>query len=373
MYRAIKRIIFETVTKFNGASYEVIGASHIKQIAGRAGRFRTARQTEEAPEGGTEPSGVLPAPTIGLISTLEESDLPLVRKAMQDKVDPIMTAGIFPPTSVLLKFAAYFPPSINFSYILLRLHELSLLHPRYHLCILKEQISIADAIQPVTTLTTKDRIIFCASPANARQLGMTTIVAAFARCVGENSSGALLDIPEVPLEILDEEISYDRNYMGRLEALHKALILYLWLSYRFAGVFIDQDMAFYVKRLVEERIDKILAEFSSSPAIRSRIQKMREETLRRVKNLESPTSDSDAPTETSDSDPAPGLADGQQGDYLGGTKLGDSVPDRLEASAESSVDLRVPNLEEEVQTTDTSEPSAAAGSAPEPYKDTASL
>ena len=266
--------------KYNGAFDEILAPNEIKQIAGRAGRFRTTTPAEAK---GTaqinESSPSIPAPNLGLVTTLEENDLPIVRKAMENEADPIMSAGIFPPTNVLMKFAAYFPPSTSFSYILLRLHEISLMHPRYKLCQLKDQVPIADTIQPVKNLTTQDRIIFCAAPANTKQKGMDVILAAFARCVGENSSGALLDIPEMPLDILDEEITLNRHYLERLEMLHKALILYLWLSYRFAGVFINQAMAFHVKELVEERIDKMLAEFSASPQVRCKIRKIREQAL----------------------------------------------------------------------------------------------
>ena len=298
MCRAIKRIIFESVSKFNGSSIQAIEPAHLKQIAGRAGRYRTALQAEspaeDSDEGKEEPKGLLSTPesSLGLVTTLEQADLPYLRRFMESEPEPIMSAGIFPPTTILLQFAAYFPPSTSFSYILLRLHELSLTHPRYHLCILKDQIAIADTIQPVESLSIHDRIVFCAAPATLRSKNMAAILAAFARCVGDNSSGALLDIPEIPLDILNKEIKPDRNSMEMLESLHKSLIIYLWLSYRFAGVFIDQTMAFHVKRLVEERIDKMLAEYSSSPAIRERIKIIREEARRQISKLNEPVAES---------------------------------------------------------------------------------
>ena len=299
MCRAIKRIVFESVVKFNGFRFVLIDGAHIKQIAGRAGRYRTVAQAEglaeNLDEGKEDPknSSSLPATNLGLVTALEKAHLPIIRQAMEAELDPIMSAGILPPTSVLSKFATYFPPSTSFSYILLRLHELSLRHPRYHLCALKDQIAIADTIQSVQNLSTHDRIVFCAAPVTVKSPGMPAILAAFARCVGNSSSGALLDIPELPLDTLDEDIKADKEYMQRLESLHKALILYLWLSYRFAGVFINQAMAFHVKRLVEERIDKVLAEYSSSPAIRERIRKMREVALRHISKLNEPVAESD--------------------------------------------------------------------------------
>ena len=243
----------------------------------------------------TAPKGQTRSPSVGLVTTLERDELSIVQAAMREELDPIMTAGIFPPTNVLMKFATYFPPSTDFSYILLRLHELSLMHPRYHLCTLKDQIQIADIIQPVRNLTTRDRIIFCAAPAALRVKGLPGIVAAFARCVGNNTSGALLDIPEINLDLLDEEMRIDRDYMSGLEGLHQALILYLWLSYRFAGVFVNQAMAFYVKKLVEEKLDKMLTEYSSSKAIRERIRKMRKEALRQISKFNQSVPEPDDP------------------------------------------------------------------------------
>ena len=287
---AIKRIVFESVSKFDGRSYQILEAAHLKQIAGRAGRFRTAAQIETPEDPVQYPDVVHPISkkallamstrNLGLVTSLDEADLPIVRRAMQSDLDPIMSAGIAPPVSIIAKFATYFPPSTPFSYVLLRLQELSIKQPRYHLCAMEDQIRIADIIQPCENLTITDRILLCAAPAGSTDARMGLILSAYARCVGDNSSGALLDIPEVPLDVLDEEIRPREGYMGRLEILHKALILYLWLSYRFPGVFINQDMAFYVKRLVEERMDQMLAEFSSSPAIRENIRKMKAEALR---------------------------------------------------------------------------------------------
>lgn len=191
-------------------------------------------------------------------------DFPRIRRAMEAESEPVMSAGIFPPASVLIKFATYFAPGTPFSYILQRLHELSSLHPRYHLCDLKDKIDIADIIEPIKELSIEDRIVFCAAPASIRLPGFGDIVASFAQCVANSKdfSSNLLDIPTIPLEILDKEVAIDRKHLSQLETLHQALILYIWLSYRFAGVFRSQTMAVYVKEMVEERIDKILAQVS---------------------------------------------------------------------------------------------------------------
>ena len=246
--------------------------SDIKQIAGRAGRYTTAvddikaAQSLEMSHEGDKPVSknlvmISSGRNLGLVTSLEKDDLPVIQRAMQIEAEPILTAGILPPSHILKRFAAYFPPQTPFSYILLRLHEISWMHPRFHLCDLKSTIAIADALQPLKDLSIDDRITICSGPVNLKDPGADKILQAYARCIISQSDGDLLDIPELDLEILDRKHTASKEYLVSLEAFHKALVLYLWLSYRFKGVFISQALAFHVKSLVEEKIDKALDDF----------------------------------------------------------------------------------------------------------------
>ncbi|KAL8840703.1 MAG: hypothetical protein Q9170_001221 [Blastenia crenularia] len=274
---SIKRIVFSATRKFNGRVEQPIEAAQIKQIAGRAGRYRVASQADGAHSPVKELSGAGLSPdassakTLGLVTTLEREDLPALQTAMTSQPDPIMSAGILPPVDVVVKFAAYFPPSTPFSYILLRLHSISALHPRFFLCALKNRLEISDIIEPVQGLTISDRIIFCASPASPRHDSMRPILRAFAECVARKSGGAILDIPALKIEHLNVRYAVQSiEYLQNLELLHMALVLYLWLSYRFAGIFTTREMAFYVKGLVEERIQQALSKLADK---RKRISK----------------------------------------------------------------------------------------------------
>lgn len=265
---SIKRIVFTTTRKFNGRFQVPIEIAQIKQIAGRAGRYRTAAQaaTSDADTPVNDSTGmgassvISPAKSLGLVTTLDRGDLSVVQSAMESAAEPIMSAGLFPPVEVLVRFAAYFPPSTPFSYILLRLFKTSIIHPRFHLCSLNERLKIADVIEPVKNLTISDRIIFCASPSNVKNEALQPVLHAFAECVGNKSGGNILDIKALDLELLNMQVTVgSREYLHKLECLHKSLILYLWLSYRFAGVFHTQAMAFYLKTLVEEKIQQALS------------------------------------------------------------------------------------------------------------------
>ncbi|KAI4727025.1 P-loop containing nucleoside triphosphate hydrolase protein [Aureobasidium sp. EXF-10728] len=334
---SIKRVIFESSAKFDGYRQRTLVVPDIKQIAGRAGRFKSAYQANKASEeaaaqalaeakGESGPgketiteeattlSEVAPQPsvsgtdstpsntqeesvdskdsTLGLVTTLEDFDFPVIAKAMKQEPEPIRSAGIFPPASIVERFASYFPPGTPFSYILMRLHELSQMHSRFHLCGLKDQLWIADLIEPVQGLTVSDRNILCACPASKSDKDLISkLMPALARCIEQQGGGALYDIEEMPLEVLELEVSASRDYLRKLEQLHKAIVAYLWLSYRFAGIFSTRPLAFHVKGLVEEKIEYVLHQFSFTEGQRRKIKAAREKALMAESQRESMLAD----------------------------------------------------------------------------------
>lgn len=274
---SIKRIIFETTRKTDDIGFRTLRVSEIKQIAGRAGRYRTAAQAVEYSLSSQREHSSPDYPiqlgivqkkfpdTVGLVTTLQDYDMPVLQHAMSSEAPPLATAGIAAPDEVIARFAAYFPEHTPLSYILLRLHEISSVNPRFHLCRLREHLDIADAIQEYD-LTINDRIVFISAPASFRRQGVEAVVKALAKCVADQSGGELLDIEEINLELLDEPVDVEnKEYLRKLENLHSALTLYLWLSYRFAGVFRSQALAFHVKSLLEERIDTCLSRVQMDP------------------------------------------------------------------------------------------------------------
>ncbi|KAK6008003.1 hypothetical protein QM012_004817 [Aureobasidium pullulans] len=329
---SIKRVIFESSSKFDGFRQRTLVVPDIKQIAGRAGRYKSAYQANKASEaaaaqalaeakGESEPGKetIIEAPaqsptiieassqdvppvsddgselktnstkeesaksedsTLGLVTTLEDFDFPVIAKAMKEEPEPIRSAGIFPPAPIVERFASYFPPGTPFSYILMRLHELSQMHSRFHLCGLRDQLWIADLIEPVQGLTVTDRNILCACPASKSDKDLISkLLPALARCIEQQGGGALYDIDEMPLEVLELEMSPSRDYLRQLEQLHKAIVSYLWLSYRFAGIFTTRPLAFHVKGLVEEKIEHVLHQFSFTESKRRKIKAAREKSL----------------------------------------------------------------------------------------------
>ncbi|KAF2451641.1 P-loop containing nucleoside triphosphate hydrolase protein [Karstenula rhodostoma CBS 690.94] len=292
---SIKRVIFESTMKNNGSDLVPLKISEVKQIGGRAGRYRSAHQAVTADTIAKSDSAVDPViglddvkgdvveenavaipPTVGFVTTLDRIDFDYLASAMDQEPEPIETVGLFPPALIVERFANYFPPGTPFSYIMLRLHEISVVHPRFHLCALKDQLAIADVIHEVKNLSITDRIMICSAPTNMRDEGEREFLRVLAECIAENKSGELLDLPSLPLHVLDEEPTAERKYLYSLEQLHKMIVMYLWLSYRFPQVFTTRKLANYVKQLTEDAIERTLMQFSWSDVRNKRKERTRE-------------------------------------------------------------------------------------------------
>lgn len=306
---AIKRVIFESTVKSNGVSFSPLQISEVKQIAGRAGRFRTAHQAVTADSTKTSVADTPADPAIGLddlklnsvaterpkdqtvgwVTTLDQADYAYLKTAMRREPEPIKTAGLFPPSIVIERFSNYFPPGTPFSYILLRLHEISEIHPRFHLCGLKDQLAIADAIHMIKNLTVQDRIVICAAPINMRDQGEKKFLQTLAQCIADNRSGTLLELEALPLANMDRPVSSDRKYLHGLEQLHKMIVCYLWLSYRFPNIFTTRPLADYTKKLVEDQIEKVLTEFSFVEKARAHMVKRRNKARKSLDELDEGT------------------------------------------------------------------------------------
>ncbi|KAK2024205.1 P-loop containing nucleoside triphosphate hydrolase protein [Colletotrichum zoysiae] len=250
----IKRVIFETATKHDGTQWRTLTTSEIKQIGGRAGRFKTARQAA------TDPNGTAPVEgkKMGYVTTLDDEDLPVVEKAFSSETAPLDVASIQPPAFIVEQFAEYFPPDTPLSFILLRLRELAPVSERYSVHVPEASLRIADAIQDFP-MTIQERITILHAPISLRENGQKAIVQAIAKCISTRGNGALYDIQPINLELLDATLedfnNQGRRYLHSIEELHQAITLYLWVSYRFPNIFTSQALAFYVKDAVEEKIE----------------------------------------------------------------------------------------------------------------------
>lgn len=276
---SIKRVIFNQVTRFDGSKQVLLSIPQIKQIAGRAGRYRSAHQdNQKTPV--SSPDVETPAieeETVGWVTTLDEADLPIVSKALSTEAPPLRRAGLMPPAEFLEEFNNKLPAGTPFEYLVRTVNRIAKTHPRFYLCSIKDTLAAARLIEDVPQLSIEQRVNICAAPVGGRNPSLYRCFKAFARAVSRGKQVSVVDIPEIPLEILQKEPAASREYLASLEDLHKCLILYLWLSYRFAGTLTGQPMAMHAKELTEEKITFVLRSFSANPALRQRLKKLQKQ------------------------------------------------------------------------------------------------
>lgn len=269
----IRRVILESVTKFDGSQNRLLTYPELKQIGGRAGRYRTARDATQ-----TADKAAVEEQKIGYVTTMDRQDLRSVHRAFDAKVDDITAAYVSPPTAVIERFSTYFPKDTPLSFILMRIRELATVGQSYKLGISTDMLELADIIQDFP-LSIYDRLTICHLPITIRAEGSRQVLRALANIVATNSNGDLLNIKEINLELLDTNFKdFDgspQDYLYKLESLHVAINAYVWLSYRYSGMFRSQELAFHVRSLVEQRLVESLErmDFTDTDLISKRASK----------------------------------------------------------------------------------------------------
>ena len=261
--------------------------SQIKQIAGRAGRYRTANQDQKG--GSVETKlidsqdsrissfkGSVKQSNVGLVTCLDEKDLHDIQTAISGEADPIKVAGLQPPVEYFDAFAKVLPPGTPFEYLLQRMSDKALMHPRFFMCNTKDLRSTASHIDRVKGLSVVQSCTIAAAPVDTKTEIGKQVIGALARCIANRTSVTVADVPQIPLDVLDRPVSGEREYLLSLELLHKSLILYIWLAYRFTNIFLDREMATHAKEIVEEKINTTLLQFSANPKLRSKLLQMRQ-------------------------------------------------------------------------------------------------
>lgn len=231
---AIRRVIFASVKKFDGEKVKKLSISHIKQIAGRAGRFGVA-------------SGK------GLVNCANLKDKPLVRRALSAKTPMITHAVYMPPTNVV-RAATLDTSDALFSRTLQRVFNAAVIGKDYARPRKGTATDVAALCDDVPGLTLEDRLRLVNAPV---AMG-GEVEDAFKRMCAVIGSGDSRNVVEIEARIVDVLAARSVPTIS-LEGIHKTITLFLWLSYRFPCNFIDRQGANDLKTLCEHRLNHVLA------------------------------------------------------------------------------------------------------------------
>ncbi|XP_073122996.1 DExH-box ATP-dependent RNA helicase DExH16, mitochondrial isoform X2 [Henckelia pumila] len=229
----ISRIIFSTLRKFDGVENRELTVSEIKQIAGRAGRYRSKFP-------------------VGEVTCLASKDLPLLHSSLSSLSPIIEQAGLFPSFDLLLMYSRLHP-SYGLHQILEHFVENAKVSPNYFISNCEEMLKVAAVIDELP-LNLNDKFLFTVSPVDMSDDISSQGLTQFAQNYSKNRCVHLKEIFN-PGTL---KVPKSHNALKELESIHKVLDLYVWLSFHMHDSFPDQELAASQKAICSMLIEEFL-------------------------------------------------------------------------------------------------------------------
>ncbi|CAG7906477.1 unnamed protein product [Brassica rapa] len=202
----IRRVVFYSLSKYNGDKVVPVPASQVKQIAGRAGR-----------RGSVYPDG--------LTTTLHLEDLTYLIECLQQPFDEVRKVGLFPFFEQIEVFAAKVP-DMAFSKLLEHFGKHCRLDGSYFLCRHDHVKKVANMLEKVQGLSLEDRFNFCFAPVNIRNPKAMYHLYRMASTYSQ-------DMPVNVAMGMPKSSARNDTELLDLESRHQVLSMYLWLSNQF--------------------------------------------------------------------------------------------------------------------------------------------
>jgi ATP-dependent RNA helicase SUPV3L1/SUV3 len=247
--RKIQRIVFESLSKFDGIRNRPLSSSQIKQIAGRAGRY-----------------GLLSDNPRGFVTTLHPRDLPLLRAALAAPLVPLQFARYQYRRDLAVDVSEALPPDATMNVVQDVINYVGQFSSVY-IPVMDNKFCLAAEFLDRHRLSIRERFFFAQAPIAWRNPVCMNVVEAMFRLYCERLSVNIMDTLQNSglLETLRdiEDImtrpTFRRKYLttrlSLLESLHRILTLYMWLSYRNSVVFTDNQTCQELKGRVEKAME----------------------------------------------------------------------------------------------------------------------
>lgn len=233
----IRRIIFSETVKFDGRERRDLTPSEIKQIGGRAGRFRS-----RFPEG-------------KIASTSYESIAAIKRAFMTNTIN--RKSGLLPLAEHIEIFEAI-APNVSLSVVLNSFAQASIVSENYFLCNLDDMKTLAESIDHLN-LSLREKYTFSSAPCSTNE---PLVLEYFTEFCTQYATGQNVMMPSE-----SEVLLKNRTSISMLEIMYKIADLYLWLSYRFES-FVDRERANEIKSSIEKKIGAELEKVPVTPKTR---------------------------------------------------------------------------------------------------------
>jgi len=216
---AIKRVIFQSLSKFNGEEVQLVAPNQVKQIAGRAGRFGTSGAASDG----------------GQATTLLKKDLAYLQSCMERPNEAITAAGLLPSADHIANISAA-NPSLTLTAILdLYSNQDNLkVNDSYFMCQFRDMHRLAAVLAPHLHLPMPDRFQLARAPVKPSD---ALLLSTYRNLVSAFAHPAAAPVPlriNVPRMTRDPEGS-----LLVAESVYRSLDLYLWLATHFPERFLQ--------------------------------------------------------------------------------------------------------------------------------------
>lgn len=244
---SIKRIVFTTSVKFNGEELIELSNSNIKQIGGRAGRYKGNNDDQVAQ---------------GYITALDKKVLNKVRRAMRSPVQYISTAVTWPTDEICEQLMIESPPFTSPSKLLEDMAqdvEMSS-NKLFTLSGLKRRIEAMQLFECSEDIPFAEKLRLGNAPVKNLPL-VTNAFKEFCDTIAKRETRSLLSY-RLPFHILDYKYIENEKYgLEIYESLYNIIILFFWLSNRYPNYFVDLESAQCMKQFCElvifAKLDKL--------------------------------------------------------------------------------------------------------------------
>jgi ATP-dependent RNA helicase SUPV3L1/SUV3 len=248
------------MSKWDGWMEVPLDASQVKQIAGRAGRYGMGMSMDG-----------------GVVTTLEPSDLPLLKAAMDTKPESLRYARVGFTSATIKDIFEALPQGSTATTAHDALLFCSVLPPS--MAVMDPNAKEAEIMRFIDSfsqnLTFAERALLLQCPFPSLDNQCKVLIGRMLSKYRDNfsvdlrsilfDSGLLASLDRVLAAKQDNRaLSKPRQDLAELETLHGLLTVYAWLSLRNSVAFHSYDLAVALRKATQEAMDHCLQSFSGS-------------------------------------------------------------------------------------------------------------
>ncbi|ONH65942.1 ATP-dependent RNA helicase SUV3, mitochondrial [Cyberlindnera fabianii] len=256
----IRRVIFDDHKKYNGNRKIDIPIPHIKQIGGRAGRFKVA------PSGNTS-TGAEPRNTekddeddeaVGYVSAFTQDSLDYIRQCMAADTIMLKKATLWPSDEILSQYISEFPNNTPIQSIIRKFKSEVQRSSLFAIGSDSDILSMLEVLEHVRGMLMADLLRITTAPLSPRLPQFNSVLFEFAASVTNNQTLTCFDFKSLDFSVLEKKL-LTIDDLSLMENLHKYLMVWLWMNNRYPSLFVNRESAIDVKNLIEDKIEDVLS------------------------------------------------------------------------------------------------------------------